>query len=315
MDSHADKRVVLRQYLLGELSDDSRQRVEETLLTDDDFYQELLIAEDELVDEYLAGALPAGARERFESHFLVTQARRQKLSFASSFRKYVAAETAETAEAPDAATAQSVKTAEAETSRPFAGVSRPSAGASRPSAGVSGPSGADAPQPATSAPPAALPSIVSIPFYARRPALTWALAATLLLAVSATYWLATRDGRAPAAGVAANVFQVELTTGAVRQGGEMTRVAPPADAGVVRLSLQLPAADHRSYQAALKADDGRVLLTRDDLQSRAADSGPAVAFDVPAELLARGDYRVALRGLTAPGAFEDVADYSFRVAR
>lgn len=272
MDSHADKRSVLRQYLLGELPADSHQSVDETLLTDDDFYQELLIAEDDLVDEYLAGSLPAGARERFESHFLVTPARRQKLTFASAFRKYVAAE--------------------AEAAQPFA-------------AADTGP-----------APPQRLASPPS--FYARRPLLTLALAATLLLAASATFWIAKRDGRAPgvpATGVAGNVFQVELTTGAVRQGGGIKRIAPPADASVVRLGLELPAADHRSYQAVLKTDDGRVLMTRDDLQARAAGGGPSVTFDVPAELLTRGDYRVGLRGLTAPGAFEDVANYSFRVAR
>jgi len=196
LDSHADERVVLRQYLLGELSDDSRQRVEETLLADDDFYQELLIAEDELVDEYLAGTIPAGGRERFERHFLVTSARRRKLAFASAFRKYAAAGTAETYEAADAATAQTAEiaaaTAEAETTRPFAGVSRTPADVSRPSE-------ANAPRPATSAAPAASPSVAPIPFNARRPALIWALAASFLLAFSVILWLATRDGRAPSA--------------------------------------------------------------------------------------------------------------------
>ena len=275
MDSHADKRSVLRQYLLGELPTDSQQSVEETLLTDDDFYQELLIVEDDLVDEYLAGTLPAGARERFEGHFLLTPARRQKLAFSSAFRKYVADE--------------------AEASQPFE-------------------SDAEAARPVEPDGPRLTPGRGAPSFFARRPVLSWALAATLLLAVSTTVWIATRDGRAPAA-PAANVFQIRLTTGAVRQGGEMTRVAPPADAGVLRLSLELPAAEHRSYQAALKSDDGRVLLTRDDLQAQAAGGDPSVNFDVPAELLTRGDYRVALRGRTAEGAAEDVANYSFRLVR
>ena len=288
MDAHADERSVLRQYLLGELPADSHKSVEETLLTDADFYQELLIVEDDLVDEYLAGTLPAGVRERFESHFLVTPARRQKLTFTSAFRKYVAAEAGESETIAD----------EAEATAGEVGASRP--------VEVGGPR------------PVAPSRPVVLPFYARRPALAWALAATLLLAVSATFWIATKNRRAPgvpAAGIAGNVFPVELTTGAVRQGGETKRIAPPADTGVVRLGLELPAADHQSYQAVLKADDGRVILTRDDLRARAEGGGPSVAFDVPAELLTRGDYRVTLRGQTAPGASEDVANYSFRVAR
>ena len=87
---HAD-RTEIRQYLLGEVTRESRlRRIEEMILTDEAFYEELLVSEDELIDEYVRESLSASERERFESHFLSTPERRRKLKFARALRRYVA---------------------------------------------------------------------------------------------------------------------------------------------------------------------------------------------------------------------------------
>lgn len=75
-------------YLLGELAPDARQRLEETLMVDEHYYEELLIAEEELIDRYLSGGLDKDEQERFLKHFLITPGRRQKLDFARTFRAY-----------------------------------------------------------------------------------------------------------------------------------------------------------------------------------------------------------------------------------
>lgn len=75
-------------YLLGELDPDARQHLEETLMVDEHYYEELLIAEEELIDRYLNGGLDEHERERFLKHFLITHERRQKLDFARTFRTY-----------------------------------------------------------------------------------------------------------------------------------------------------------------------------------------------------------------------------------
>lgn len=273
MESQTEEQKGVRQYLLGELSPDSQQNLEERLLTDSEFYEELLIAEDELVDQYLAGALTAPERERFEQHFLVTPARRQQLTFAAALRQYVAA----------------------------------AEGAAAPATEVDKPG------------PAARSSFITRLFSTRRPALSWALAAILLLFVSVGTWLGTSNWRARhTAGreVAANIFLVELTPGANRAvGGEFKRIVLPAAANVVRLKLELPANDYLTYQVVLQTDDKRTLYTQDNLKAQATGGAPAIFFDVPAALLTRGDYRVKLNGLTAAGAPEEVTSYSFRVAR
>ncbi len=85
------ERQELRLYLLGRLEPEGRlHAVEERMLTEPEYYEELLIAEDEVVDAYVNGALGADERERFEQHFLVTPERRRKLRFARALSGYVA---------------------------------------------------------------------------------------------------------------------------------------------------------------------------------------------------------------------------------
>lgn len=78
-----------RQYLLGNLPQKNLAELEIRLLGDKGFCEELLVAEDELIDEYLADRLSGAERKSFESHFLITPERQQKLRFSRAFRKYV----------------------------------------------------------------------------------------------------------------------------------------------------------------------------------------------------------------------------------
>jgi hypothetical protein len=91
MNSNAEEQDLLRGYLLGSLQEADRAPLEERLLKDDDFYEQLLIAEDELAEQYLAGGLAGAEREHFESHFLSTPERRRKVRFARAMRRYAAA--------------------------------------------------------------------------------------------------------------------------------------------------------------------------------------------------------------------------------
>lgn len=80
----------IKRYLLGQLPEQAESDVEGRLLTDRDFYDELSIVEDELIDQYLGGALSDSDRRSFETHFVSSPERRQKVRFARALRKYVA---------------------------------------------------------------------------------------------------------------------------------------------------------------------------------------------------------------------------------
>jgi methionine-rich copper-binding protein CopC len=84
-----DDQNTIRRYLLGQLTDDWQQQVEERLLTEDDLFEESEIVEDELIDEYLAKKLSDAERDRFEQYFLATPERHQSLRFARVLNRYV----------------------------------------------------------------------------------------------------------------------------------------------------------------------------------------------------------------------------------
>ena len=89
MKSDIQPHQQIREYLLGQSASEDSARFEERLWTDEGVYQELLIVEDELVDQYLAGLLTEEERKSFENHFAASAERREKLRFARNLKKYV----------------------------------------------------------------------------------------------------------------------------------------------------------------------------------------------------------------------------------
>jgi len=82
----ADVGTLHRRFLLAELREDERQRLEERLLSDDDLFDEMLAAEDDLVDAAARGELGANERERLAA----LPGMEQRLAFAHTLAKLVA---------------------------------------------------------------------------------------------------------------------------------------------------------------------------------------------------------------------------------
>src|SRR5262249_44452143 len=73
---------LLIRFLLGELEDEERTRVAERSFLDDDLFDRLLEAENDLVDRYVKGELTARERERFEKVVLQREPMRERVAFA-----------------------------------------------------------------------------------------------------------------------------------------------------------------------------------------------------------------------------------------
>ena len=71
----------IRQYLLGHLSDEEQQKLEERLMLEDDLVEELEISKGELVEEYCAGELPEKEHNWFEKNYLASPEGRQRHTF------------------------------------------------------------------------------------------------------------------------------------------------------------------------------------------------------------------------------------------
>src|SRR5437016_3544569 len=70
------------QYLLGSISEEEASRLDELSIANDKFAERLSTVENDLVDAYVRGELTGESLDRFESHYLASPYRREKVKFA-----------------------------------------------------------------------------------------------------------------------------------------------------------------------------------------------------------------------------------------
>lgn len=211
----------IKLYLLGQMGQEQQTQFEERLLTDKALYGELLISEDELLDQYLANELTTEEGTRFETHFLITPERQQKLRFARSFRSYV----------------KNASAASQQDELPLTQVV--------PHVGD----------------PTAKPKDSFFAFFPfQNPVLAYAISVTILVSVAGISWIVFHHYRTPSR-EPGSVFLVTLTPRLTRGGGETTTIRLPLGAGTLQLRLELRSDDYQSYRADVTRDDENVLTT------------------------------------------------------
>ncbi|HXG82383.1 MAG TPA: hypothetical protein VNI84_00005, partial [Pyrinomonadaceae bacterium] len=85
MSEHLENSPILRTYLLGQTaSEDELIRIEERLLTDAEFFDELEIVEDELIEDYVNDRLGGEESESFRRLFLNVPERSEKIRLTRS---------------------------------------------------------------------------------------------------------------------------------------------------------------------------------------------------------------------------------------
>jgi len=82
----------LRQFLLGKVDDEERERIERQSLIDSEFKEQLLAAEQSLIDDYVEKRLTADHRESFLSQYGASYGQRRKLRIAESIKQYAEAQ-------------------------------------------------------------------------------------------------------------------------------------------------------------------------------------------------------------------------------
>ncbi|HEY2615158.1 MAG TPA: hypothetical protein VGI42_05575 [Chthoniobacterales bacterium] len=109
---HSERQAI--QYLLGSLSVAEMEKLDALSFTDSQFAGELTAAEHDLVDAYVHGELTDDTLKQFESHYLASPLRREKVEFARTFQLYA------NANAPQAS--EYFAAAQSDTRRPAAGL-------------------------------------------------------------------------------------------------------------------------------------------------------------------------------------------------
>jgi len=79
---------VMTRYLLGALPEVESERFDDLSISDEEFAESLSAAEKDLVDAYLQGELTGENRKQFESHYLASPLRREKVQFARALQDW-----------------------------------------------------------------------------------------------------------------------------------------------------------------------------------------------------------------------------------
>ena len=96
--------TLARRFLLGDVDDLERERIERLFISEPEINTKILLAEDDLIEDYLENSLTPLDRDKFLGQYGVTAAERQKLRIAKSIKEYAAAEARLTRTAPPIAT-------------------------------------------------------------------------------------------------------------------------------------------------------------------------------------------------------------------
>lgn len=301
----------IRDYLLGELSGPEQQRLEERLLVDDDYFQQLQIVEGDLIDDYVSGELPVHERLKFDSHFLAAPERRQDLRFAQALRRYVSASGVEKtpAEVKDSPRRASLLTTFWASLRPL----NPLVGFSLAAILVLVVGGfwlisRQSRQPSPTDVAQTQPTNNTQPQINNQAHTTQGLPGKS--EQTQTPELPSKTEKRDS-----SVYAIALMTGSTRDVGETKRVKIPREAQSVELSIALDPGvdDYQSYQAVLQTSAGERIINKSGLQATETSAGKTISWTIPANLFKTEDYYLKLSGQNPDGQSESAGAYSFRV--
>lgn len=299
-DSVHDDQLV--RYLLGLLPDDEAERLDQLSVSSNEVAWQLRVAEDDLVDAYVRGTLDAAAVERFESFYLSSERRRQKVKFA---RTFVAA-VDRRGRAPESPSLHPVTVPRSKAVWGLAAA-----------AAVLLLAGFSLREYLRLRTDLTVAQSVSVGLSNRASELERQLNDTRLADAATARELESLRTRAPVQGSPPPSAAIALVLlPQTRSLGPIPTIAVPDGANLVALELRLESNGFARYQAALK-DPGtnRIIWRRDKVMARGGDRMPTVALSIPASVLKSQHYSLELNGTSASGEAEVAGSYVFQVVR
>jgi hypothetical protein len=301
--------VKMRRYLLGDLLEEERVRVEGQYLADPATFEELLATENDLIDAYVRGELSKELRHKFETEYFSTPERREKVEFARTLTQ-IASLARQSAPVPEISPWKRVWAA-------------------------------------LSAQQAIPQWAVVVTAFAIAGAGSWLMVQNQRLRLDLQQALAgqaefrrgedalrkqiaefegnPRDRLHPDQ-QGSEVAQLEkpmgsevtlrLSPGMARDsGGQQKTLALSLTASHLQLQLMLDRDEYKTYEAVLETAQRKEVLRGKALQTHSIGGSTVVAWSLPARSMSSGDYIVRLAGKLPTGSLENVESYSFRVLR
>lgn len=301
--------ILMRRYLLGDLPQEERTRLEERYSADAEVFEEALATENDLIDSYVRGELTEVEKQKFEGEYFKSPQRRERVEFARALRQV-------SVSATQAIPAQQVS--------PWTKIWNffPV-------------------QHAASWRALAVGAVVVVAGG------SWLMVQNHKLRVDLQQASAERiEPRRGQETLRQHIAELEgnssrqahenpkrpevakletpmspevtfrLTPGAARglEGTQKTLLLP-TDASRLQLQLMLDRDEYKIYEAALLTAEQKEVLRGKVLQSSSIGGQVVVAWTLAARSIQSGDYIVQLSGQAANGTLEDVESYSFRILR
>jgi hypothetical protein len=282
--SGQNSEAILRRYLLADLDEAAREKIEERLFLDDRFAEELTRAEASLVDDYALKVLSKRDCDLFEQNFILTNERRQNLLFAQAVDVYL----------------------EQEISHPIEPYRRFSWKnlllflKTRKVGAI-----------AVAATAAVILLVLLVPAVLKWSGPTDQLAA---LRAERDHRLAELNRR-PHNSEALPAVEISLEPGnLLRSDGELKQLEIPKDVKLLNLTFILPAAQHSKYIVIARRIEGDEVFSVSDL-SPEVNGRASIHVRILAEFLPTNDYQFEVKGGSADGGTTGVGLYNLRVVR
>ena len=291
----------LRKYLLGNMPVEEQEDIELWLMSDEEAYDLLEAAEDDLVDDALRGELKGPDLDQFNTHFLIAPERKGKLQFSRSLHRFI-----DSRSVPEPSSFWATVRASLHL---------------RPSLVY-----------AVSA--LIIVIVIGGVWSARKQAeLQQRLDSTLSVLAETSRQrdelqkqlkqaqTATEDVRRQVRGTPTvsapkpTLLAVNLIPNLTRTASNVPVVAITGDTRFVQFSLALLDDNYSSYRVSLRNAGGKELWSEDHLTSMVTANGKAVMLVVPGNLLVPADYNFVLSGISDSQPPENINTFLFRIAR
>jgi hypothetical protein len=308
-----DEEQIIRSYLLGDLSEEEKLRVEARYFTDSDFYEQVLAVENELKYDYAEGDLSGEERRSFEDRFLKSRESQRGAEMAGLLLKKISEA------APPVVRSSSNRWP----TRLMSAIRFQSPVAQYALIALT------LAMAATSV--WFIYRIVYLRSELERAEVARArdeerMESLLTEERARSHQLAEelereRNKQASPPGeiekpVAIPVVSVALKPGLEREGGKVKKLQLQPEVEQVRIQLDVRAeGEYQSFRASLQTADGEEIWSRSRLKTKITPSGRFVFLALDAAVLDAGDYAIILKGVTADGAIEDAGDYYLTIVR
>jgi hypothetical protein len=270
--------ALLREFVLGKLADEERDRIESLVLTDAQTRERVLVVEQDLIDDYLENSLTEGDKKRFLSRYAQTDVQRRQLRITKSIKDWAVNE-AKTSQAATATVSGWDRLLTLLRLKPVYLV------------------------------PIAVTLVIAIAL-----AIVWRNSHKEQRKHSAVEQeLAQLNSPSSLREVPAQMIFLELKPGTVRNLESPTELKTRPDIRTVELHLPwIQKERYSTYRAEVQRIGDDKSFTIPNL--RADDTGNVIRIRLPAYILSRGQYQIRLSGIAYDGSAGRPEEYSFVVS-